>query len=126
MKSDQVLGVCQTRTDLFFEARGEALVSVEQQNPLVLEIDIVDRPVLMRRVIIKLALNNPGTPRSRDLERPIGTVRVEDYSLIGPAHSVQAIADVYLLILGEDYDREWHLIRVAVLFVWICCPVRHS
>ena len=85
-------------------ARGgrEVLVRVEEEHPLGRD-DVVERPVLLRRIPLPGMLDHLGAVLQRELPRAVAAAAVDDDDAAEIAGAVDAPGDVQLLVLRRDH-----------------------
>src|SRR5260370_25616603 len=90
--------------------RRHSFVGVNVKDPGVLERDILQSPILVRRPVVKGALRNLSSRRLRDLNRPIRAIGIVNVDIVRLAHRLQAAGQILFLILSENengnHERE--------------------
>ena len=94
--------------DLGAQIVAHTFVGIEIEDPGIVELDVLHRPVLMRCPVVEGPLNHAGTMFRRDVPRSIGADAVENHNIVEPLQAVQACTDVCFLISREDQDGNAH------------------
>ena len=79
-------------------------VGIEVENPVVLEVDIFHRPVLVGRPVIEFSWDDSGTEGFGDFYGPVGAERIEDDHIVAEADGFEAAGQVLLFVECEDKD----------------------
>src|SRR6266516_3031700 len=96
--------------DLGPKRRREAFVTGEGVCPVVVEVEVLEGPVLLLRAVARVVeLNDLGACLTCDLDRSIGAVRVDDDHLVSPIDAPESVADVRLLVEHGENHRERNL-----------------
>ena len=89
--------------DGFFEARGDAFVGVEVEDPWVL--GFIEGDVFLRAVIGKGMGKDVGIVLGGDVAGFIGGVRVNDDDFVGDAGAAfESVFEAVFFVEGNDYD----------------------
>ena len=80
--------------------RGEAFVSVNIEDPRIVEGDIAQSPVLVRCPVIEGPFNNSRGSRNGDVVGAVSAAGVVNNDVITPCYREQASREVLLFILG--------------------------
>jgi len=92
-------------SDLLHQTVINSFVRIDYQDPLKLEWDMDQRPVLMVCEIVELALNNRGPVRCRNLYRSVGAAGIVDDHLGKRLQAGKACFQVRFLVQSRDEDR---------------------
>src|SRR5689334_3403908 len=89
-EGDSIFRVTNSLMDCFDELGRHALVSIDIEDPSVLELDVAKTPVLVRCPVIERSLGDFGTKLRSNLDREIGAAGIVDVHIVRPRHTLKA------------------------------------
>src|ERR1700689_1496415 len=78
-------GTSNRPTDARSKFRCYALVGIKIEDPWMAEWNICQRPILMRRPVVKLPLHHMSASRAGNLKRSVGAIGIEDVDVVAPS-----------------------------------------
>ena len=90
-------------TKLFLALRRHHLIRIEDENPVMLERQVLQRPVFfLRPDAIERELHDLCPKPRGDFLRPIRALRINDEDFIRPSHRSQAARKIHRFVLDRD------------------------
>ena len=84
----------------------QPLVGVEMELPLVLQRQIVDRPVALRAVVLEGVLDDAGAGGGGDLQRLVGAAGIDHMDVVGDAPGAASVAPIVASALKVSRTTE--------------------
>ena len=104
----------------------EPFVRVEVKHPVVLQRDVVDRPVALRAERLERIHEHVRTRFARDSDRPIRRSRIEHVYIVRPRAALDRAADVALFIERQNHHRHRRAQALIPLLNLVELPVQSA